>query len=44
MCRIVKISGSHDESLLMWVKFQDDACETLLRMASTYILVALGLC
>jgi hypothetical protein len=43
MCRIVKISGFHDESLLMWVKFQDDGCETLQRMA-TYILVALGLC
>jgi hypothetical protein len=44
MCRIVKISGFHDELLLMWVKFQDDACETLLHMASTYILVAQGLC
>lgn len=28
MCRIVKISGFHDESLLIWVKFQDDACKT----------------
>lgn len=44
MCRIVKISGFRDESLLMWVKFQDDACETLQLMASTFILVALGLC
>jgi len=44
MSRIVKISGSHDESLLMWVKFQGDACEILLRMASTYVLAAQGLC
>jgi hypothetical protein len=44
MCRIVKVSGFHDESLLMWVKFQDDACETLLHMASNYILVAQDLC
>ena len=44
MCRIVKISGFYDESLLMWVKFQDDACETLLLMASAYLMVAQGLC
>jgi hypothetical protein len=44
MCRIVKISGVHEESLLMWVQFQDDARETLLPMASTYDLVPVGLC
>jgi hypothetical protein len=41
---IVKTSGFNDDSLLMWVKFQDDACETLLLMASTYIVVAQRLC